>query len=221
MIHRFNYATKLLFILAIMLLPEHGCSRGLFNQAPIISDLTVSKKLVDPLENVQFRCVAVDQDRDPLIYEWSADGGTISGSGPSAVWVAPGKPGSYTITAKVMDGKGGEAKSQVIMDVLSKVSNPPIIEYLAARPRTIFEGKTTTVICDAMDPDGDELTYTWEVKSGSITGKGSKVTWTAPMKEEDFEIFCYVTDSKGNKSRQAVTIVKVICDCEGVAGPDY
>jgi len=221
MIRKFKFVALLLVILNVMLLPEHSYCWRFFNQAPIISDITVNKKLVNPLENVQFKCIAVDQDRDSLKYDWSVNGGIIDGNGPAAIWKAPETPGTYTITAKVKDGKGGEAISQVTIDVLSKVNNAPIIDHLTARPKTIFEGKTTTLICDAMDPDGDEIAYTWEVKSGHIAGEGSKVTWTAPMKEGNFEIFCYATDKKGNKSRQSAAIVRVICDCEGAADTDY
>jgi len=205
----------------VMLLPWYANCGNFFNQAPIISEITVSKKQVDPLENVRFRCVAVDRDRDALKYDWSADGGIIKDDGPSAVWKAPKTPGSYTITARVKDSKGAETISQVMIDVLSNVNNAPIIDHITVRPKIIFEGKTTMLTCDAIDPDGDELAFTWEVKSGRLTGEGSKVTWTAPMQEGDYEIFCYATDSTGNQSRQSSATVKVICDCEGAANSEY
>ena len=221
MIHRFKCLAPLLVMFIVMLVPGHAYCGALFNQAPVISDIIVRKKRVAPLENVQLKCIAVDRDRDVLMYDWSADGGIIDGNGLSVVWKAPKTPGTYTITARVKDGKGGEAVSQVIIDVLSKSNNAPIIDDLSVRPKVIFEGKSTTVICDAMDPDGDALTYHWEVKSGRIVGEGSKVTWIAPMEEREFVIFCYVTDSNGNKSRPSSVTVKVICDCEGGKKSDY
>ena len=202
-------------VFAVLLLFSQPGSAALFNQAPIISEFGASKKLAAPSEQIQLKCVAVDRDRDPLKYLWSASGGAIEGNGPTVAWSAPEKSGSYTITVKVNDGNGGEATAQLIVDVLSKSGNPPIIEDLSARPRVIFKEKSTTLFCDAMDPDGDALTYQWETKAGRIVGEGGRVNWFAPNEEKEFIITCTATDSKGNKSRPATVSVKVICDCEG------
>jgi hypothetical protein len=78
----------------------------------------------------------------------------------------------------------------------------------------VFMGKETTLTCVAKDPDGDKLTYTWQVRDGAIKGEGSRVTWTAPPSEENFKISCIATDSKGKKSRPSEIIVKVECDCK-------
>lgn len=205
----------ILIMLAVAILPERGYGSSLFNQAPVITEVKVSKVGVYPLEKVDFNCVAVDRDRDPLVYHWSADGGAIKGNGPAAMWTAPAKPGAYTVTLKVTDPKGAGATSRVIVDVLSKGSNnAPIIESLDAKPKTVFMGKETMLICIAKDPDGDKVTYTWQVKGGTMTGEGSKVFWTAPMWEEDFKIACIATDSRGKKSRTSEIVVKVKCDCE-------
>jgi PKD domain len=215
MIRRLKYSVSCCMIFAVLLLPGQACWGALFNQAPVISELSAGKKLVVPLEQVQLRCVAVDRDRDPLKYEWSAEGGKIEGSGSAVTWKAPEKPGVYTVKVRVNDGKGGKAESQVIVQVLSKSNNPPIIEELSARPKVIFKEKSTTLVCEAMDPDGDALTYHWEAKAGRLVGEGGRIIWFAPNDEQDFVITCTVTDSKGNKSRPATVTVKVICDCEG------
>jgi len=214
-IRRLKYSASYWVIFAVLLLPGQACWGALFNQAPVISELSAGKKLVVPLEKTQVKCTAVDRDRDPLKYAWSAGGGAIEGSGPAVAWKAPEKPGAYTLTVKVSDRKGGEAQAQMIVDVLSKSSNPPIIEELSARPKVIFKENSTTLVCEAMDPDGDALTYHWEAKAGRLVGEGGKIIWFAPNEERDFVITCTVTDSKGNKSRPATVTVKVICDCEG------
>jgi hypothetical protein len=215
MIRCLKYSASCWVIFAVLLLPDQACWGALFNQAPVISELSAGKKLLVPLEKTQVKCTAVDRDRDPLKYAWSASGGSIEGSGPAVAWKAPEKPGSYTLTVKVSDGKGGEAQAQVIVDVLSKSNNSPIIEELSARPKVIFKEKSTTLVCEAMDPDGDALTYHWEAKAGRLVGEGGRIIWFAPNEERDFVITCTVTDGKGNKSRPATVTVKVICDCEG------
>jgi outer membrane protein OmpA-like peptidoglycan-associated protein len=53
---------------------------------------------------------ASDPDNDPLTYTWAASGGTVSGSGASVQLDTTGvKPGPYTVTGKVSDGRGGTA----------------------------------------------------------------------------------------------------------------
>lgn len=54
---------------------------------------------------------ANDPDGDPLTYTWSASGGRVSGSGSSVTWFPPegADSGTYTVTVRVSDGKGGEA----------------------------------------------------------------------------------------------------------------
>jgi outer membrane protein OmpA-like peptidoglycan-associated protein len=53
---------------------------------------------------------ASDPDNDPLTYSWTASGGTVSGSGASVQLDTTGlKPGPYTVTGQVSDGRGGTA----------------------------------------------------------------------------------------------------------------
>ena len=215
-IRRLKVSASFLAISAVLLLWGEAGWGALFNQAPVISQLNAAKKLVAPLEKVALRCVAVDRDRDSLKYEWSAEGGKFEGSGPAVAWKAPEKPGVYTITVTVNDGKGGRTESQMSLQVLSKTGdNPPLIEDLSARPKVVFKGESTTLVCDAMDPDGDALTYHWEAKAGRLVGEGGRVVWFAPLEEASFAITCTVTDGKGNRSRPATVTVTAICDCEG------
>lgn len=47
---------------------------------------------------------ATDTDGDPLIFRWSASGGTFdSNEGKTVRWTAPGDPGTYTVTLTVTD----------------------------------------------------------------------------------------------------------------------
>jgi hypothetical protein len=56
---------------------------------------------------------ASDPDNDTLTYSYAASGGTVEGTGPDARFNTSGlAEGSYTVTAKVDDGKGGSATRQ-------------------------------------------------------------------------------------------------------------
>ncbi len=92
---------------------------------------------------------------------------------------------------------------EVIVDYLSgqAVDNyPPRIKSLAAESVAIIVGQTTTIYCTAADLDEDELSYTWTVEAGTISGSGSEVTWTAPDSEGMYVISCLVEDGQGGQA---------------------
>lgn len=84
--------------------------------------------------------------------------------------------------------------------------------------KTVAPGSAQTALCVARDPDGDRLTYAWEVRpekpgassvepgqkapdpvSGSVgeIGKNGDVSFTAPQTPGPYRLFVYVRDGKG------------------------
>ena len=177
------------------------------NNDPTISSLQAEEDPVTPSGSREVECVASDPDGDSLTYTWSATAGTFSGTGPITTWMAPDIPGTYAITVKVTDGRGGEATMQLTVDVL--VNHPPVIESLTAEPSPVKQGKTSTIECVASDPDGDELSYLWSAARGNISGQGSAVTWTAPNTCGSYVITVTVADSRGGEASEELEI-KVI-----------
>lgn len=55
---------------------------------------------------------------------------------------------------------------------------PKIIKISAAR-QEIKLGEFTSITIDAVDPEGEELTYEWKASLGDILGHGSVVRYTA------------------------------------------
>jgi len=194
---RFTLAISFLLLLAL-----GACSPS--NNPPVITDLTAETSWVLPQGTTDVRCVASDPDGDNLTYTWSASGGSISQSGPIVKWTAPDAKGTYTVTVKVVDTKRGRATKQIQLTVGD--NQPPRIESLSASPSIISQGGKTLIECVASDPDGDELTYQWSAEQGSISGQGPKVEWTAPNVCGDYIVTVTVTDSKGAKTSQSVTI---------------
>ena len=89
------------------------------NHPPTIS-CTADKNTVtsDPGEIVTVTCNGSDPDNDPLTYTWSSTGGKVDGVGPAVRWRSQGvTPGTYTVTAKVDDGRGGYASASVTVRV--------------------------------------------------------------------------------------------------------
>jgi outer membrane protein OmpA-like peptidoglycan-associated protein len=61
-------------------------------------------------ERVRINATASDPDNDPLTYSWRSNGGQIIGSGSSVQLDTTGlNPGTYTVTGRVDDGRGGAA----------------------------------------------------------------------------------------------------------------
>ena len=57
----------------------------------------------------------------------------------------------------------------------------PVIQKLAADPSSVRMGKKLSLFVTASDPDGDELSYSWESTAGEFSGNNVSVTWTAPL----------------------------------------
>gem|GEM_PF-1991651 len=175
------------------------------NHAPVISSLTADPISVSTGAITTIICTASDLDGDTLIYNWSAASGAITGSGSQVTWTAPTSSSTYTISCTVSDGNGGSAQLSVNV-MVTEGNNPPVISSVIANPASISTGAVTTITCAASDLDDDTLTYTWDAASGTISGSGSQVTWTAPSSSSTYTISCTVSDGKGGFAQSSVNI---------------
>jgi hypothetical protein len=186
------------------------------NQPPVIESLTVDKKEIPTSTEAQLVAKANDADGDSLTYQWSADGGTISGEGSTVTWTAPAISDNYTIKLTVSDGKGGIATESTTIAAIYKPNNPPVVTGLTidgAPPlneNTARQWVTKTIHCKAEDPDGDQLSYLWRATGGKITGEGSTVGWTSPGVNGDYTVTVVVSDGRGGNAEGSLTF-KVLC----------
>jgi serine/threonine-protein kinase len=93
------------------------------NHPPVMQRVYADVGSVEENKTVAVHCEASDPDGDFLQYSWTATGGQISGSGPSATYVASAPPGSYTINVAVTDGRGGSASDSITLHVVA--AGPP------------------------------------------------------------------------------------------------
>jgi outer membrane protein OmpA-like peptidoglycan-associated protein len=85
-------------------------------------------------------------------------------------------------------------------------NRPPSVRARCT-PCTVEVGKTSTVTADAADPDGDRLSYRWNVPAGTLTTATARQTpWTAPMQDGPVPITVTVTDNRGATASDAITI---------------
>lgn len=77
----------------------------------------------------------------------------------------------------------------------------PVIASVSVNPASVNASGMVTVTVVASDPDGDELTYNYNVTGGAVSGTGPNVTWTAPSAEGAHSVNVTVSDGKGEVPR--------------------
>jgi Outer membrane protein beta-barrel domain len=137
----------------------------------------------------------------PLTYTYTATGGTVDGTGPDSRWSSNGlNPGTYTVTAKVDDGKGGTASCTADIAVQERPHHPPTISC-SANPSTIQPGEKSTITSTASSPDNLDLTYSYSAAQGQVTGNGPTATYDSTgLSSGSYKVNCTVTDSRGDKA---------------------
>jgi hypothetical protein len=93
----------------------------------------------------------------------------------------------------------------ILFDTMLANHRPAITSLKAEADWTTPSG-SIQVTCNATTPDGDELSYNWSASGGAITGEEATVTWTAPLSEGSYNVTVTVTDSRGDKATDYVTI---------------
>src|SRR5712664_201053 len=141
---------------------------------------------------------ASDPDNDSLSYSYSATGGSVDGTGADARWSSTGAAaGSYTVNAKVDDGKGGTASCSADIKVEEKPNHPPTAS-LSVERSPIVQGERTGITCSGSDPDNDPLTYSYTSTGGQIVGSGSSVQFDSNgLQPRSYTVNCSVNDGRG------------------------
>ena len=88
-------------------------------------------------------------------------------------------------------------------------NNAPVIQNISANPTSILINETTTLTCDAIDEDNDNLTYTWSSAKGTFPNgtSSSSVIWKAPATTGSQPV--EVTVSDGDDSDNGVIKISV------------
>jgi len=190
------------------------------NESPTISSLIADADWTTPSGTIQVTCTASDPDGDELSYEWSATGGSITGTGAVVNWVAPGEVGIYDITVLDTDSQGGEdtgsialiasnGPSPVIEDVIVTAKGHPYLKETATG-YMVLKTYPYDIECIASGTDG-ELVYEWSCTGGEISGEGSLITWTAPDTEGDVTVTVVVIDVVDRTVSESIILNVVTC----------
>jgi outer membrane protein OmpA-like peptidoglycan-associated protein len=159
-------------------------------------------------DTVALNAQGADPDNDTLTYKYTATGGAVEGTGAEARWNPTGvKPGKYTVTVTVDDGKGGTATSSADVTVEEKPNTPPVVSSCAADPSTITVGQKSTVTTTATDADNDQLTYSYTTSGGHVTGSGASVQFDSTgVAPGTYTITCSASDGRGGEAHATTQV---------------
>jgi len=87
------------------------------------------------------------------------------------------------------------------------INQKPIITNLTAVPNeNVSPGSNVQLACDALDPDKQDLTYSWTASGGEIAGQSVTASWTAPSATGSYKITVTVTDTAGGTASKDIEV---------------
>lgn len=85
-------------------------------------------------------------------------------------------------------------------------NQPPVVTSLTPEATVLIPEAVTNITCEASDPDGDTLTYTWKATGGTISAIDDVASWRAPDFAGEFEISVTVDDGRGGTAAKSLTL---------------
>ncbi|MBK8081418.1 MAG: PKD domain-containing protein [Saprospiraceae bacterium] len=95
----------------------------------------------------------------------------------------------------------------------------PVISAIQVNPASTAANGVVNITVLAVDPDGDQLTYSYVVTGGAINGIGPNVSWTAPSTPGAHSVTVTVSDGKGGTAtgNGSLTVQQAITQITGTA----
>jgi PKD repeat protein len=149
------------------------------NTAPEIVQAIVDRDAGPAPLETRFEATARDADGDALSYRWEfGDGGAAIGKEADHTYLTAG---SYEAKVTVSDGNGGTDSATIEITVTDPPANrPPTVEAAVDRPAGTAP-LDVLFTAQGADPDGDELTYSWDFGDGSapVAARRARHVYTA------------------------------------------
>ncbi|MBN8682853.1 MAG: hypothetical protein J0L99_09370 [Chitinophagales bacterium] len=168
-----------------------------WQRAPRIQALAAAKNPVEIAQSTSLFAQVQPGDSGTLEFFWSAGGGTLNPNGNSAQWTAPATSGAVNLQLIVQDGNGLRDTALLNVQVVPEINLAPQIINVDKGLGYSVPGGTLSLSCNAIDPNNDPLSFEWNFSSGSFSGTGNSVEWTAPTGEGIYNLTIKVTDDEG------------------------
>lgn len=82
----------------------------------------------------------------------------------------------------------------------------PVIVSVTPAIDRILPFDMCEVVCEAVDDDGDVLTYTWVAGQGDVYGEGATIEWGAPTAEGLYTLSVTVDDGRGGVAESSTSL---------------
>lgn len=167
-------------------------------------------------QKIHLSSYATDADKDVLSYEWYSNKTSIRTSQNADIDLGKG---IHNITLIVKDSNGDIATSSKVVtidEVQVSNRNPEITKFnVSPTDSTIPVGQSVKISmsADALDPDGDSLTYSWYYDSRVLSsGKTTELNLKKEKSKDKYIIKVEVKDSKNGivTREQTVNISELI-----------
>jgi len=174
------------------------------NSPPEISKIKITPEVLKTGDNlgVEVTVNDIDGDEVTIFYEWTKNG---EPAGNSKQIEVPLKRGDQ-VDIKITSFDGEAYSHSVILHREIKNMPPTIIEDM----KFSFDGKIYTYQVKAIDPDGDNLTYSIKSSPSNMTINPSTglVKWDVPPGfKGKAPVDISVTDGHGGEASQSLTII--------------
>jgi LmbE family N-acetylglucosaminyl deacetylase len=201
-----------------------GKSAGaLDNHGPIVTDgPTTTPAVTFDTGTTNLMIRTLDVDDDMLQYAWTAEGGSIAGSGPSVTFTAPRVTTEtfVAVTATVTDGRGGRVRHSTFVTVTPRAGGAGVaLALVAVAPAVIGAGQSAqaTVTLSGGAPPGGTTIILRTTNASAVTIPASVVapagstraTFTVTGRSVGVPTAVSVSASLGGTTKSAnVTVVQ-------------
>lgn len=111
----------------------------------------------------------------------------------------------HTVLIKAYDNSGNTGYSELFTFNVAE-NHYPTINSLTAEHYTMMVGSETTIVVQASDADGDNLTFEWYTTGGSISDSTTNIIYMAPQDPGNYYIICSVYDGYGGYDIDSVCV---------------
>ncbi len=175
---------------------------------PVTYSCAVAPATVYPGDPITVTGTALELNpKKTATYNWSADGGKISGTTSTAnIDTKDIAPGTYTVKGHVSEGVKPGQMADCTASYTVKQFDPPTVSC-SANPSTLNPGDSSTITATGVSPQNRPLTYSYSASSGSVSGTGSTGTLsTVGAAPGTITVTCNVVDDKGQTASSTTSV---------------